>query len=221
MTAVSPRATFRDPAGSLSFEGELAVRRIAPSARAEVLDFLESPLCQTMQQRGDLIAAAIDDSGPQLILRHPRIPIPTYPWEWTPSQWLAAADLTLNLCDQAIAAGWVLKDATPLNVLFLGPRPIFVDILSFERRDPDAPRSQPLHLARLRAVRPHLPAPSADESPPLLAALPQPLSPRRIGARRMLRRPPLASSPLPRRALAHHPAHPARSPQAIRRAIDR
>ena len=136
MTAASPRATFRDPAGSLRFEGELAVRRIAPSARAEVLDFLQSPLCQAMQQRGDLIAAAIDDSGPQLILRHPRIPVPTYPWEWTPSQWLAAANLTLDLCEEAIAAGWGLKDATPLNVLFLGPRPIFVNILSFERRGP-------------------------------------------------------------------------------------
>ncbi len=136
MTEASPRATFRDPAGSLRFEGELAVRRIAPSARAAVLDFIESPLCQAMQQRGDLIAAEVDDSGPQLILRHPRIPIPTYPWEWTPAQWLAAANLTLNLCEEAIAAGWVLKDATPLNILFLGPRPIFVDILSFERRDP-------------------------------------------------------------------------------------
>jgi len=133
MNSVSPRATFRDPAGSLSFEGDQAVRCIAPSARADVLDFLESPLCQAMQQRGNLIAAAIDDSGPQLILRHPRIPIPTYPWEWTPAQWLAAANLTLNLCEEAIAAGWILKDATPLNILFLGPRPIFVDILSFER----------------------------------------------------------------------------------------
>ena len=120
MTEASPRATFRDPAGSLRFDGELAVRSIAPSARAEVLDFLGSPLCQAMQQRGDLIAAAIDDSGPQLILRHPRIPVPTYPWEWTPAQWIAAANLTLDLCDQAIAAGWVLKDATPLNVLLWG-----------------------------------------------------------------------------------------------------
>jgi 2-polyprenyl-3-methyl-5-hydroxy-6-metoxy-1,4-benzoquinol methylase len=137
MSSASPRATFRDPAGSLRFEGELAVRTIAPSARAEVLDFLQSSLCHAMQQRGDLIAAAIDNSGPQLILRHPRIPIPTYPWEWTSSQWLAAANLTLNLCDQAIAAGWILKDATPLNVLFIGPRPIFVDILSFERRKSD------------------------------------------------------------------------------------
>jgi SAM-dependent methyltransferase len=154
MTAALPRATFRDPAGSLRFEGELAVRRVAPSARAEILDFLQSPLCQAMQQRGDLIAAATDDSGPQLILSHPRIPIPTYPWEWTSSQWLAAANLTLNLCEEAIAAGWILKDATPLNVLFLGPRPIFVDILSFERRNPASrePRSS-LWLAYGQYIR--------------------------------------------------------------------
>ncbi len=91
MTAATPRATFRDPAGSLSLQAELAVRTIAPSSRAEVLDLLAAPFCRAMQQRGDLIVSEIDDSGPQLILRHPRIPIPTYPWEWTPSQWLAAA----------------------------------------------------------------------------------------------------------------------------------
>jgi len=135
MTAASPRATFRDPAGSLSLQADLAIRTIATSSRTDVLDFLASPFCQAMQQRGDLIAAEADDSGPQLLLRHPRIPIPTYPWEWTPSQWLAAAELTLDLCEQALAAGWILKDATPLNVLFNGPRPILVDFLSFERRD--------------------------------------------------------------------------------------
>jgi hypothetical protein len=32
-----------------------------------------------------------------------------------------------------------LKDATPLNVLFRGPEPIFIDVLSFERRDPGDP----------------------------------------------------------------------------------
>jgi SAM-dependent methyltransferase len=137
MTVASPRATFRDPAGSLSLQAELAVRTIAPSSRAEVLDLLQSSFCRTMQQRGDLIATEADDSGPQLILRHPKIPIPTYPWEWTPSQWLASAQLTLDLCDQALAAGWILKDATPLNILFHGPRPILVDVLSFERRTPE------------------------------------------------------------------------------------
>ena len=136
MNSASPSATFRDPAGSLSFEGDLVIRRIDPSSRIVVLDLLEAPFCRTMQARGDLIDAAIDDSSQGLRLLHPRIPIPVYPWEWTPSQWLAAAELTLNLCDEALDAGWILKDATPLNILFRGTRPVFVDILSFERRDP-------------------------------------------------------------------------------------
>ncbi len=138
MTVTSPTATFRDPAGSLSFEDEIVIRRISPSARTDALDFLESNLCTTLQQRGDLIDATIEDSAGGLILRHPKIWMPTYPWEWTPAQWLAASELTIQLCEEALAAGWILKDATPLNVLFQGSRPIFVDILSFERRDPQS-----------------------------------------------------------------------------------
>lgn len=135
MTDALPSATFRDPAGSLSFEDNRVIRRIDPSARAAVLDLLETPFCLAMQSRGDLIGAEIDESASNLCLLHPKIPIPTYPWEWTPGQWLAAANLTLNLCEEALAEGWILKDATPLNVLFTGTHPIFVDILSFERRD--------------------------------------------------------------------------------------
>jgi SAM-dependent methyltransferase len=136
MSSALPGATFRDPAGSLSFEDDLVIRRVSAAARVAVLELLDSPFCRTLQERGDLIGAEVDDSGGSLSLRHPKIRIPTYPWEWTPLQWLAAAELTLNLCEQALADGWILKDATPLNVLFTGTRPIFVDILSFERRDP-------------------------------------------------------------------------------------
>jgi 2-polyprenyl-3-methyl-5-hydroxy-6-metoxy-1,4-benzoquinol methylase len=136
MISAFPSATFRDPAGSLSFEEDRVIRRVASAARAEAIDLLESPFCKRLQERGDLIGAIIEESGNSLSLIHPRVPFPTYPWEWTPSQWLAAAELTLDLCDEALAAGWILKDATPLNVLFRNSCPIFVDILSFERRDP-------------------------------------------------------------------------------------
>jgi hypothetical protein len=135
MTPAVPNPTFRDPAGSLSFEDNEVVRKINSLARSSVLEFLDTSLCKRMQHCGDLIAATIDDSALGLRLLHPRIPIPSYPWEWTPSQWLMAAELTLNLCDEALSEGWVLKDATPLNILFVGSRPVFVDILSFERRD--------------------------------------------------------------------------------------
>jgi SAM-dependent methyltransferase len=114
------------------------VRTIHPAAREEVLGFLRSPFCARMQQRGDLIAAEIADDPAGLSLIHPRIATPSYPWEWTWSQWLGAAELTLTLCAEGLAEGWILKDATPLNVLYVGSRPVLVDILSFEQRDPKA-----------------------------------------------------------------------------------
>jgi SAM-dependent methyltransferase len=136
MSVANPRATFRDPAGSLQLEEDSAVRTIHASSRESVLAFLESAFCKRMQKRGDLITAAVDDGPGGLRLTHPRIPVPTYPWEWTQSQWLAAAELTLRLGDEALGDGWILKDATPHNILFVGSRPVLVDILSFERRVP-------------------------------------------------------------------------------------
>ncbi len=141
MIETPSRGTFRDPAGSLALEDDRAVRTIHPAAREAVLRLVRSPFFARLQQRGDIVVTTIDDSSSGLRLLHARVPLPSYPWEWTPSQWLAAANLTLDLCSEALAEGWILKDATPLNILFAGPRPILVDVLSFEpidytRRDP-------------------------------------------------------------------------------------
>ena len=145
MTHGTPTATFRDPAGSLSLEGDLAVRTIHPEARDQVMGFVTSPFCDRLQDRGDMVAITVRNTPAGLQLLHPRVPVPTYPWEWTPSQWLAAAELTLSLCAEALDQGWVLKDATPLNILFVGSRPVLVDVLSFERWNP-APKEYPSHL---------------------------------------------------------------------------
>ena len=145
MTHATATATFRDPAGSLSLEGDIAVRTIHAEARDEVMDFVASRFCQRLQDRGDMVEIAIKNTAAGLQLLHPKVPVPTYPWEWTPSQWLAAAELTLALGAEALDEGWVLKDATPLNILFVGSRPVLVDVLSFERWDP-APKNYPSHI---------------------------------------------------------------------------
>jgi len=136
-------ATFRDPAGQLRLTEDCALRQIRPAAWEETQAFLASPLCNALEQSGDLIASKIarpDDhaciADGELWLEHPRVDPISYPWEWTTAQWRAAAELTLRVASQAVAAGWALKDATPLNILFAGPRPVLVDVLSFERRDP-------------------------------------------------------------------------------------
>jgi SAM-dependent methyltransferase len=43
----------------------------------------------------------------------------------------------LNLCSDLVKEGWLLKDATPLNVLFQGTKPVFVDVLSIQRAPPN------------------------------------------------------------------------------------
>ncbi len=89
-------------------------------------------------EAGDLVAtemveaAAPDGSEWALVLEHEAVPVVTYPHEWSFSMLQDAASLTLRLVRAAIDEGLTIKDATPYNVQFVGPRPIFIDIGSFE-----------------------------------------------------------------------------------------
>ncbi len=69
------------------------------------------------------------------ILRHERIPVISYPYEWTFSMLRDAAMLQLDLLSAALAEGMILKDSTPFNVQWRGRQPVFIDIGSFETLD--------------------------------------------------------------------------------------
>jgi SAM-dependent methyltransferase len=145
-------ATFRDPAGSLRIEGDVVKRRVKPELAEAALRFLRSPLAQEWVAQGRLIAT-VESTAPnapgEILLEHPRVFFPSYPWEWTPDAWVSAAELTLDLCEALLGQRLILKDATPLNVLFEGTRPVFVDVLSIDARDPQSP----LWLAYAQFVR--------------------------------------------------------------------
>src|ERR1700722_4579239 len=144
--------TFRDPAGSVAFKPDGVYRSIRAPFDEEILEFLGLPYAKELVAEGHLVGSeVVSDAGDGalLVLRHPRIAFQSYPWEWPPALWLAAAELTLNLCSGLVERGWILKDATPLNVLFEGTRPVFVDVLSIERADPH----QPIWLAYGQFVR--------------------------------------------------------------------
>ena len=70
------------------------------------------------------------------LYEHERVWFPSYPHEWPAELLYAAARVTAELFQSALSEGFGLKDATPYNVLFRGASPLFVDVLSFERRDP-------------------------------------------------------------------------------------
>jgi SAM-dependent methyltransferase len=149
------RQSFRDPGGVLFSGGERIVRFVRPDARAAAETFLTSEFYQTLVSRGQLVSTRRLDRPPSeldslleawgtghgdgLWLEHERIAVPTYPYEWSPRMLHAAAVLTLTLATDGVPHGFGLKDATPDNILFRGPRPVFVDVLSFEQRDPRDP----------------------------------------------------------------------------------
>lgn len=151
----APAASFRDPAGQLfRFPGHI-VRAVLPEGAADLNAFLASAAARKFAESGNLVRTEVL-SAEQLteaigavesqslragfpgatFLEHERVPFPSFPYEWPPEMLHAAAALTLDLAEALLEESLGLKDGTPYNVLFLGSRPVFVDVLSVERREP-------------------------------------------------------------------------------------
>jgi hypothetical protein len=79
------------------------------------------------------LPAELDGAGVAAVLRHDRIPVVSYPYEWPFGMLKDAALLELDLLLAALDEGLVLKDASPYNVQWRGSKPVFVDVGSFER----------------------------------------------------------------------------------------
>ncbi|MFQ5477297.1 MAG: class I SAM-dependent methyltransferase [Candidatus Binatia bacterium] len=65
-----------------------------------------------------------------LVLQHREIAPLNYCTEWCPSMLKAASVATLELNLELIGHGAILQDAYPWNIVFEGPRPVFVDFTS-------------------------------------------------------------------------------------------
>jgi SAM-dependent methyltransferase len=108
---------------------------IEPQFLAEFELFLASDFAKQAFQQQTLVGTWPTREDP-FTFQHERIAFPSYPYEWPAEMLYAAAKLTLELALGALPEGFRLKDATPYNVLYSGFRPVFVDLLSFETRDP-------------------------------------------------------------------------------------
>lgn len=148
-------ASFRDPAGRLFFSGGRVFRAVNAAGLADLNAFLGSQACGSLIKRGDLVGTRVlsarereellcnpdvraqsDATASEMIVEHERIAFPSFPYEWAPEMLHAAGILTLDLARTLLPEDLGLKDATPYNVLFRGPTPVFIDVLSFERRPP-------------------------------------------------------------------------------------
>jgi ribosomal protein L11 methylase PrmA len=68
-----------------------------------------------------------------MVLRHERVPFISYPYEWSFPLLKAAALHHLDIQIAALKQGVSLSDASAYNIQFNGPKPVFIDLLSFKR----------------------------------------------------------------------------------------
>ncbi len=144
MASVSPLVATRhpgsyvDPAGAV-YESE---GRLLRGIEAPFADFYASLLREAPVK--DLIGRQIVETwtapgalpGYPFVLEHRRLAPVSFCYEWPPHMLKAAALLTLDVCLELTEHELVLKDAYPWNVVFEGPRPIFVDFTSIVPEDP-------------------------------------------------------------------------------------
>ena len=66
------------------------------------------------------------------VLKHNRIPVVSYPYEWSFGMLKDAALLHLDLLLEALDSNFILKDSSAFNIQFEGAQPVFIDLPSFE-----------------------------------------------------------------------------------------
>jgi len=118
---------MRDPDGSLDFRKQEVLRHVAPCANS--LNFLRESVASELASSGAMVPFEFVDEH---TLRSPRYPFVAYPFEWCDAQLHRAAQHTLLVAKEALAANYELKDASAWNVIFDGTEPLFCDHLSFE-----------------------------------------------------------------------------------------
>jgi SAM-dependent methyltransferase len=147
-----PLLSFRDPNGFVFRFGDRIARCVLPHSVENLSTFLSSDIARAWFSEGVLcpttvlseyetilpadLANSIHEGA--AVVEHQPIWFPNYPYEWPPEMLRASGETTIRLAREALKNGFELKDATPYNIMFEGPRPVFIDVLSFERRDPRA-----------------------------------------------------------------------------------
>lgn len=138
--AVDP-ASYRDPAGQVLLVDGRVLRKVRPAGLDDYRFVRDSGALTPLVAEGrvidsketdpSLLGAEAPEGG--VVLEHPKIPFWSYPYEWPFEALKAAALCHLDIQIALLERGIALSDASAYNIQFLGPRPQFIDTLSFRR----------------------------------------------------------------------------------------
>jgi hypothetical protein len=130
--------SFCDRNGRLfSWRGEL-YRAMSPRGAKLSRKLFQDGVVQQLVKKGLLVETEPTDlslDGYDLVLKHRRLPFVSFPYEWSAEMMKDAAlsiiDLEIELARHNLALD--TNDANPLNLLFEGCRPIYIDFGSINR----------------------------------------------------------------------------------------
>ncbi len=137
-------ASFRDPSSTVFYVDGRVLRGLSKQGAEDYEALAATRFFPQVVQAGQIIgtrslpvedlpaAAGASDPAWALVLEHDRVPVVSYPYEWTFSMLKSAALLHLDLLQQGLAEGQTMKDGYAYNVQFVGARPVFIDVGSFE-----------------------------------------------------------------------------------------
>ena len=138
------RGSFRDPDSRVFYAGDSVHRALSERGLADWEALAATTLFNDKVAEGKLVGteqlpepnglpAELDAERVAAVLRHDRVPVVSYPYEWPFGMLKDAALLELELLLAALDEELILKDASPYNVQWRGTQPVFVDVGSFER----------------------------------------------------------------------------------------
>jgi ribosomal protein L11 methylase PrmA len=136
--------SFRDPGGRVFAHAGRIFRAIMAPAADDYRRFRASGLEAALVDAGRLIASVEVDptsatAAAPMVVEHPQLEMISYPYEWSFALLRRAALHHLDLQIDALAAGFVLSDASAYNIQFIGTRAIFIDPLSITPYEEDTP----------------------------------------------------------------------------------
>ena len=139
VTARPDAGSFRDPLSRVFVDDDAVWRGLTADALADFEALASSNFFAAALERGDIVATERVTDGHPLpgdwtgVLRHARIGVLSYPYEWSFEMLRDAARLQLTLTREALAESLITKDASAYNVQFVGSKPVFIDVGSFEK----------------------------------------------------------------------------------------
>lgn len=149
-SAITNPDSFRDPEGFVFVSGSKILRALWPKGLESYRALRESSLAESLEKDNLLVRSwEVDREGwrnfgplPEGIagiLEQTKIPLITFPFEWSFDMLRDAALLHIDLLLRAGQKGYFLKDASPYNLQFMNGSPIFIDVLSFQPYEKGVP----------------------------------------------------------------------------------